>query len=298
VEPLPAALPAGSLWIKRDDLTAESYGGNKVRALEFLLGSVAPGDTVLTVGGEGSTHVLTTAFHASKLGARVHAVRWRHEMNPVALTVAEQAAGLCARVTTTRSFHGMLARVVWQRARERVHWIPMGGSTPLGTLGHVNGALELDRQITAGEVPQPARVIVPLGTGATAAGLLLGFAIAGRRIVVVGARVGPRIASGDRVRLLARATAALIRRKTGRAVPSPPRGALQVVHDVYGGAYGRALPAGERAASLLMHWRGVALDATYSAKAFAAAIALDRHTEAPLLFWLTFDGRMLSTVAK
>jgi hypothetical protein len=65
------------------------------------------------------------------------------------------------------------------------------------------------------------------------------------------------------------------------------------VHDAYGGAYGRVLPAGDQAAAVLLHWRGVALDATYSAKAFAATIALDRHTEAPLLFWLTFDGRML-----
>ena len=28
---------AGELWIKRDDLSGERYGGNKVRKLEFLL---------------------------------------------------------------------------------------------------------------------------------------------------------------------------------------------------------------------------------------------------------------------
>jgi len=299
VEPLSEASPAGSLWIKRDDLSAESFGGNKVRALEFLLGSVRPGDTVLTVGGEGSTHVLATAYHASRLGARVHAVRWRHEMNPVALDVAERAASLCTRVTTTRTFPGTMARVLWRRARERVHWIPVGGSTPLGTLGHVNAALEVERQIAAGEMPLPREVIVPLGTGATAAGLMLGFAIAGLAIVVVGARIGPRIAvNRRRVRALARATAALISRETGRPVATPGPDAFRVVHDVYGGAYGRALPAGDRAATSLLHWRGVALDATYSAKAFAAALALHPTTGAPLLFWLTFDGRMLAPVAR
>jgi hypothetical protein len=40
-------------------------------------------------------------------------------------------------------------------------------------------------------------------------------------------------------------------------------------------------------------WRGLALDATYSAKAFAAAIAHHRNAGDPTLFWLTFDGRML-----
>ena len=67
--------------------------------------------------------------------------------------------------------------------------------------------------------------------------------------------------------------------------------ALRVVHDVYGGAYGRPLPAGDRAAEQMMVWRGLALDATYSAKAFAAAIAPHHHREDPTLFWLTFDGR-------
>jgi D-cysteine desulfhydrase len=52
---------ARELWIKRDDLTASPLGGNKVRALEFLLAGLAPGEIVLTAGGEGSTHVLTTA---------------------------------------------------------------------------------------------------------------------------------------------------------------------------------------------------------------------------------------------
>ena len=56
---------------------------------------------------------------------------------------------------------------------------------------------------------------------------------------------------------------------------------------------GRPLPAGDDAARRLEGWRGIGLDATYSAKAFAAAIALHRSTEVPTLFWLTFDGRAL-----
>ena len=170
----------------------------------------------------------------------------------------------------------------------------MGGSSPLGVLGHVNAALELERQISAGSLPRPARIIVPLGTGGTAAGLALGLAIAGLRIPVVAARIGPRIgANRRRVLVLARATRGLIRRVAGRPVPSLTSDALRVVHDVYGGAYGRPLPAGDRAAEQMMVWRGLALDATYSAKAFAAAIAHHRNSEDPTLFWLTFDGRML-----
>ena len=293
VEPLDEAAPAGSLWIKRDDLTDPVVGGNKVRALEFLLGGVEPGDTVLTIGGEGSTHVLATAYHAARIGARTQAIRWHHEMTPGARAVAARAAGLCERVTTTRTIVGTAARVGWRRLRDRgLHWIPMGGSSALGALGHVNAALELERQIIAGAMPRPARIVLPLGTGGTAAGLALGFAIAGSRIPIIAARIGPRIgANRTRVMGLVRATAALITRVTRRAVPALGADGLRVIHDVYGGGYGRSLPAGERAAAQLMHWRGVVLDATYSAKAFAAAIAHTRTAEAPTLFWLTFDGR-------
>ena len=295
VEALRDAAADGSLWIKRDDLSGEQFGGNKIRALEFLLGPVRPGDTVLTIGGEGSTHVLATAYHAARLGAATHAIRWRHEMNPVAEVVAARARALSAEVTTTRTVVGTMLRAGWRRvADRRAHWIPMGGSSPLGTLGHVNAGLELACQIRDGLLPEPRQVIVPLGTGGTAAGLALGFAIAGLPITVVGARIGPRIgANRTRVMRLARATATLMRRASGERVPELAPASVRVVHDVYGGGYGRVLPAGDAAARQLEGWRGIALDATYSAKAFAAAIALHRSNEAPTLFWLTFDGRAL-----
>src|SRR5438046_3004984 len=65
-----------SLWIKRDDLCADPLGGNKTRALEFLLGGVERGDTVVTVGSAGSTHALAVATHAKPLCARVMVGRW------------------------------------------------------------------------------------------------------------------------------------------------------------------------------------------------------------------------------
>ena len=93
--------PAGELWIKRDDLTASPLGGNKVRALEFLLADLQPGEVVLTAGGEGSTHVLTTATYARALGGTARVVRWRHDMNPSALRVSDRARALCEHVITT-----------------------------------------------------------------------------------------------------------------------------------------------------------------------------------------------------
>ena len=283
------------LWVKRDDLDDPVLGGNKVRALEFLLGGVGEGDLVLTLGGEGSTHVLATALHARRLGASTRAVRWPHDMSDVARVVARRIETVCEAAPVLPAPLAVARLIGWRLragAGRPARFVPLGGSAPLGVLGHVNAALELADQVAAGELPAPRQVVVPLGSGGTAAGLALGFALAGLDTTVVAARVGPRLgATGGRARRLAAATRRLVRARTG--VELPPPVAVRVVHDVYGGAYGRELPAGTRAAELLRDLLAVRLDATYSAKACAAALALAASGPGPVLFWLTFDGRWL-----
>jgi D-cysteine desulfhydrase len=286
-------LPA-PLWIKRDDLASAALGGNKVRALEYLLATVRPGDTVLTVGGEGSTHVLATAVHGSRLGAKVHAIRWRHEMHETATRVARRALRECAAIETFATPITAILRALARRAARGGTWIPFGGTSPLGILGHVNAALELADQVDAGELPMPSRVVVPLGTGGTAAGLALGFAAAGMRTRVIGARAGPRIATGRPLVLyLARSTARWIRRAVGVSLPAVRRSSIRIAHEAYGGAYGRISPMGAEAAAVMERATGLRLDPTYSAKAFAIALRLARAEAGDTLFWSTFDPRWM-----
>lgn len=281
------------LWIKRDDLNAVSFGGNKVRSLEFLLGQVSAGDTVLTIGGAGSTHVLATAAHARMLGARTVAMRWKHDMNPGAERVSELISGSATGSVSANAVFA-IARALGHRFRNRVHYVPLGGSTPLGVLAQVNAGLELAEQIAAGLLPKPARVVLPLGSGGTTAGLALGLAIAGLDVEVVGARVAPRLAANKlRVAKLVADTRALIFSVTGEQVARVPRGMVRVVHDVFGGAYGRILPQAVEPAALLLGECGIRVDSTYSAKAFVAALASARDHDGLTLFWLTFDGRCL-----
>jgi D-cysteine desulfhydrase len=146
-----------AVWVKRDDLDAPAFGGNKVRALEFLLGDVRPGDVVLTLGGEGSTHVLATAVLARRLGAVPRAVHWRHEMNPIAHAAAARAHTLCEIVARSGNAMTGIARAYLARRRGGVRWVPLGGTSPLGMLGHVNAGLELAAQIARGEHRAPSR---------------------------------------------------------------------------------------------------------------------------------------------
>jgi D-cysteine desulfhydrase len=288
------AVDDAELWIKLDGLNADECGGNKARALEFLLAGVKRGDTIVTAGGEGSTHVLATALHARRLGARVIGVRWRHEMNPAARRVAERITDACVVSRVYGSVTWGIARAQLARVAQRCRYIPLGGSTPLGVLAHVNAALELAEQIDAGVLPVPARVVVPLGSGGTVAGLSLGFAIAGLDTATIAVQVTPAIVANRlHVKRLIARTARLIERTTGERVPSVPAQLLGIVRDVYGGAYGRPVAAAVSAARDLEIATGIRLDDTYSAKAFVIALELARRTDGVTLFWDTFDSRLL-----
>lgn len=279
-------LPDGrSLLVKRDDRFGDVLGGNKVRGLEWLLGPVRTAEEVLTVGPRGSTHALATATYATRLGARATVVRWNQEMHPVAREVDDRVRAI-ARTIDARAVPVAYAIAGAMRLTRRCHWIPAGGATPLAILGHVSAALELVDQCAHGECELPRRVVVPLGTGGTAAGLWLGFAIAGSPIDVIAVRVVPRIVGRTgRVRRLARRTADLLRTLTGERVAEPDPERLRVEHAFYGGRYGR--PLGGDPVDL---GRDIRVDATYSEKALRAALMT---LSGATLFWLTFDGRLL-----
>lgn len=297
----------GPLWVKRDDLNATALSGaaagcaagNKLRALEFLLAHVTPGDTVLALGGEGSTHVLATVVLAQHLGARVLAMRWPHEMNETARRVERRARELAHDVRCAgdpvRAVVGGWIAARRARAAPATRWVPPGGASPLGMLGAVNAGLELAAQVGRGELPPPAHVVLPLGTGGTAGGLALGFAIAGLDTQVVGVRVVPRVmANAWRVRGLAHRCARLIEQTTGTRVPRVTRRGIRVLHRFYGGAYGRPLGAAQEVRREFERATGVLLDDTYGAKAFAAAVELAQTSDAATLYWLTFDARWVS----
>src|SRR5207245_9134823 len=66
-------------------------------------------------------------------------------------------------------------------------WIPGGGADPRAVVGQFLAALELGAQL---DTP-PDTIVVPLGTGGTAAGIALGVAWLGWSTEVVGVRVAP-----------------------------------------------------------------------------------------------------------
>ena len=287
-----------ALLAKRDDLTTPTFGGNKARALELLLAGVAPGDLLVTVGSSGSTHALAVALFGERLGARTRVFTWPQEEHDVSHATSTRLR-MAAQVTASRTpVTAMLrASVLRLTGGRRVRWIPAGGSSALGALGHANAAVELADQLARTSARAPDTLVVPLGSGGTAAGLMLGLALAGLPTRVVGVRVVPRVvANRRRVMRLARAAAARFSELAGVAAPEIDYERLVVEQAQYGGAYARETDASRAALALVRVAGGPSLEGTYSAKALAAALARARTTpDERILFWLTFDGRWLDT---
>ena len=291
-------LGGASLLVKRDDLTTPTLGGNKARALEFLLAGAGPGDVLLTVGSTGSTHALAVAHFATQLGARAEVITWPQEEHDVSLATAARLREV-AQVTAARSPATAMLRASARRLLRRVRWIPAGGSSPLGALGHAAAALELADQLAREHAPPPDTLVVPIGSGGTAAGLLVGLELAGLPTRVLGVRVVPRVvANRRRVLALARRTAALFGERAGVAAPVIDETRFAIEETQYGGAYARETRASRTSQELVLAREGPALEGTYSAKALAAALEHARAAPAErVLYWLTFDGRWLDAGA-
>jgi L-cysteate sulfo-lyase len=74
MENLTRVLGGPRIWIKRDDCTGLSTGGNKTRKLEFLMAEAVAlkADVVITQGATQSNHARQTAAAAARLGMRCH----------------------------------------------------------------------------------------------------------------------------------------------------------------------------------------------------------------------------------
>jgi D-cysteine desulfhydrase len=285
-----------ALQVKRDDLSTPTFGGNKARALELLLAGVAPGDALLTVGSTGSTHALAVAHFGAMLGARTRVITWPQEEHDVSRATGDRLREV-AQVSASRTPATAMMRAVLARFLTGARWIPAGGSSTLGALGHANAAVELADQLARGATPAPHTIVVPLGSGGTAAGLLVGLALAGLPTRVIGVRVVPRVvANRRRVMRLARGAAKRFAELAGVEPPVLDESRLVIEDAQYGGAYARETDATREVSTLVRDVGGPSVEGTYSAKALAAALAHARSSpDERVLFWLTFDGRWLGS---
>jgi len=183
-------LPEGGVnvqfWVKREDLSSDKYGGNKVRTLQYQLACCeaqverSGGEPwkFLTFGSGGSNQVVATKTHAALIGLPAESVEAltpmpdEKEMD----NTLNLLSGLSLPGRQVTFGTGMLRIAIASRTS---NWVFMpGGNNPLGVLGQAGAVLELAEQISAGEAPDPDGIVVAMGSNCTVTGLILGVALA------------------------------------------------------------------------------------------------------------------------
>ena len=206
------------LLVKRDDATSRLFGGTKVRSLEFFFGrALASGRTgVVTLGSAGGNHAVATAVFARELGMTARAILHPHPDAEHVRKNLDRLASLEADARTAtwlRLFTTLVRGRLDSTGATRPLWIPPGGSSALGVLGAAEGALEVVEDARAGRITMPEAVVVAAGSCGTAAGLMIGFALARAPVRVVAVRVVPRlIASRRKILRLARGGLRILQR--------------------------------------------------------------------------------------
>jgi D-cysteine desulfhydrase len=288
------------VWIKRDDLSAADFGGNKIRKLDLLLAQAqADGRReLLAFGYSGSNFVAATAWHGRKLGLTTQAVLLPQADAPYVADNLATGLHAGAQLYLAHSTGAAVARAALLSALSllrRGHaplWIPPGGSSPLGALGFVNAAFELKAQIDAGLMPAPARLYVAFSSMGTVAGLAIGLALAGlpTRIEAVQV-VGQAFASESKLDRLVGRTLRLLRRTDPSACPARIA-EVRIRNEFYGSGYALASPSAKASMQRFEAATGARSDSAYSGKAIAALYA-DHDTgrlQAPALYWHTFNA--------
>jgi D-cysteine desulfhydrase family pyridoxal phosphate-dependent enzyme len=279
---LTEALGGPRIWIKRDDLTGFGGGGNKARKLEFLLADALAGgaDTIVTAGGPQSNHCRMTAAAARLLG-----------LKPVLVFHGEPPAEAKGNLLLDRIlgaelvYTGTKDRAAVDRVLEEVgddlrrrgrrpYVIPRGGSVPLGDVGYLACALEMEEQFFSQGV-QPTHLFCATGSCGTQAGLLAGATALHAGYRVCGISVSRPVDECVRlVQSLADDTLDLL----GIEACVPPE-AVIVHGDYIGPGYAISTAAGGEAIRLLAQTEGLFADPVYTGKALAGLIDLIRRGE-------------------
>jgi L-cysteate sulfo-lyase len=285
LEPLPRLsemLGGPEIWIKRDDCTGLSTGGNKTRKLEYLMAEALDEgtDIVLTQGATQSNHARQTAAAAAKLGMECHILLedrtgYTHEnyrFNGNVLLDVLHGASIEHRGPGLDMNTEM--ETVADQMREqgrKPYTIPGGGSNATGALGYVNCALEMLNQFVEMGLTVD-HIIHATGSAGTQAGLITGLRAMNANIPVLGIGVrAPKPKQEENVFNLAV--------KTAEKLGCPGVVAREDVvanTDYVGEGYGIPADSTLEAIDIFARTEAILLDPVYSAKGAAGLLDLIR----------------------
>lgn len=268
-----SAHAGANIYCKRDDLTGFAFGGNKTRKLDYLLAdAVAQGaNTLVAIGANQSNFCRMAAGAGAVNGLEVHLVLGGTKpKTPTGNLRVDHLLGAKVHHVDTADWDE------WFRAADdlanelrgegrKVYAMPVGGSTPIGTLGYAAAFAEI--------MADSARlgidfdwIIHASSSAGTQAGLVVGQAMTGWRGKIVGMGVaGGKEYLEQHVHELASQTGELL------SIDVPRE--LVIVDDAYmGETYGAHTKEAARAIELFAQSEGILLDCVYTGKAAAGML--------------------------
>ena len=291
---LGSAIGLPNLRVKRDDATGLAMGGNKARKLEYLLAEAVAqeADVVFTTGGVQSNHARMTAAAACKLGMRSELFICDPEPevaqgNLLLDRLYGATLHFIPGLTLGQMYDRMEQRALELRERgHRPYIIPVGGSTPLGSLGYVRAVQELAEQCRARDLRIDVMTVATGSTG-TLSGITLGARLFMPETRVYGISVSPWAAAGKQ-------KTAQIAGDAARLLGvdwSPTPAEICLWDDWLGPAYGVPTPEGLDVIRIAAQTEGYLLDPVYTGKALAGTRGLAERgqlgRDETVVFWHT-----------
>lgn len=290
IEPMPRLsekLGGPQLFVKRDDQTGLGMGGNKARKLEFVLAQAVAEKTktLITVGGIQSNHCRQTAALAARFGLKCILVLSGEEpQTPNGNLLMDTLFG-ASIIWTSREKRDATLQRAYEASKQNGEYpflIPLGASTPIGTLGYVEAMRELKEQGNDFDW-----ILVASSSAGTQAGMVLGALLTKFDGKILGVSIDhPAIDLQKAVAVLANQAAAIL----GEKASVNPQSVL-VNSDYLGAGYAIAGEPEYEAIKLFAENEGLLLDPVYTGRAAAGMIDLLRKgffkPSDKVLFWHT-----------
>lgn len=185
------------VWVKRDDLTGQGMGGNKIRKLEYILADAQKkgATTLVTGGGWQSNHAASLAICARKAGLRSALAlvsggeeKSEHYVHGGNMLLDRLSGAQIMPFTPGSDVNASiekLSALVTETEGVEPYSVVMGGSDPIGAMGYVDAALEIAEQLK-GQSVNIDTIIHASGSAGTQAGLIVGSVLADLDVRVLG----------------------------------------------------------------------------------------------------------------
>lgn len=282
------------IFIKRDDQTGLSLGGNKTRKLEFLIGDALyrGADCIISAGAAQSNHCRQTAAAAATCGLECHLALGGdppqvYRGNLLLDSLFGAHIHWSGEMRKGENISAIAKKLLHQGKTPYI--IPYGGSNSTGALGFVAAMGELEKQLYDNRCVID-HIIFASSSGGTHSGMMVGKQILQAEYNLIGINIDKDevfgMQLGEYIKKLANETAKNL------AIPHTFQlREVKLIDSYLGEGYGIIGDLEREAIALTARHEGILVDPVYTGRAIGAMLDMIRRgnfgEEESVLFWHT-----------